>query len=131
MIEVFSPPRVGLWTKAFGLGEHAELDRRTVDGEGTRWDFDCPKRSNYSLALVRAEQPALIIGSPECTAFSCIQNLNQHNIRDPGQRQEQMQKAREHLIFSTCLYIEQVRAGRLFLHEHPAQASSWSEGCVQ
>ena len=28
------------------------------------------------------------------------------------------------------LYAEQVKAGRFFLHEHPAQASSWGEPVV-
>ena len=29
------------------------------------------------------------------------------------------------------LYADQIKAGRLFLHEHPAQASSWDEQCIE
>ena len=36
-----------------------------------------------------------------------------------------------HLAFAMELYEIQVKAGRHFLHEHPAGASSWRERCVQ
>ena len=36
-----------------------------------------------------------------------------------------------HLRFVCELYQEQVDAGRYFLHEHPAGATSWAEACIQ
>ena len=36
----------------------------------------------------------------------------------------------KHLEFVCQLYKLQAEAGRLFLHEHPAQASSWEEDCI-
>ena len=36
-----------------------------------------------------------------------------------------MKQAKEHLKFVTTLYKMQWEAGRLFLHEHPAGATSW------
>ena len=33
---------------------------------------------------------------------------------------------------SVCeLYLEQIRAGRLFMHEHPEGARSWDEECIK
>ena len=40
-------------------------------------------------------------------------------------------EAVEHLKFVCHLYRKQAEAGRWFLHEHPAQADSWGEQCVQ
>ena len=37
-----------------------------------------------------------------------------------------MKEAKEHLMFCLELYKIQIDGGRYFLHEHPAQASSWS-----
>ena len=42
-------------------------------------------------------------------------------------RQEMMKEARELLRFSCQVYALQHEAGRTFLHEHPATASSWGE----
>ena len=39
--------------------------------------------------------------------------------------------ARTHLMFCCQLYRDQLAAGRLFLHEHPATATSWWEPCIQ
>ena len=35
------------------------------------------------------------------------------------------------LRFVCELYQEQIDAGRYFLHEHPAGATSWSEKCIK
>ena len=40
-------------------------------------------------------------------------------------------RAMVHLRFVCELYTEQVQAGRYFLHEHPANATSWQEECMQ
>jgi hypothetical protein len=40
--------------------------------------------------------------------------------------QADKKNAIEHMNFAISLYIEQVQAGRYFLHEHPKNASSWN-----
>ena len=41
------------------------------------------------------------------------------------QLQVKLEEARNHLRFCMRLYKKQADAGRLFLHEHPAYATSW------
>ncbi len=36
-----------------------------------------------------------------------------------------------HLDFMVSTYIEQIEGGRLFLHEHPANATSWHKASVE
>eukprot|EP00972_Heterocapsa_arctica_P042704 6296306-Heterocapsa_arctica.AAC.1 len=46
---------------------------------------------------------------------------------DPSARSIMMERARTHLHFCIELYNIQLKAGRYFLHEHPATATSWSD----
>ena len=39
--------------------------------------------------------------------------------------QQELKDAKAHIKFCVSLYEIQIRAGRYFLHEHPAGASSW------
>ena len=72
----------------------------------------------------------LLIGSPMCTAFSTWQRVN-NEIRDPVTVAAEKKRAVMHLEFCVELYREQLRHGRYFLHEHPAQATSWQEEGVR
>ena len=42
-----------------------------------------------------------------------------------------MENGRRHLEFAAQLYEAQSKAGRYYLHEHPASASSWKEPAIQ
>ena len=42
-----------------------------------------------------------------------------------------MKEAILHVTFAVKLYKIQIASGRLFLHEHPDQASGWDLKCVQ
>ena len=42
-----------------------------------------------------------------------------------------MERAKVHMDFVCKLYKMQVQAGRYFLHEHPATATSWELKCTQ
>ena len=46
-------------------------------------------------------------------------------------KQEEFERARRHLKFVMHIYKMQIEAGRVFLHEHPAGASSWKLEEVQ
>ena len=76
------------------------------------------------------EKPALIVGSPACTAFSCLQNLSK-NRGDENKKKELMKEAVAHLEFCCALYHHQVSQGRYFLHEHPLTATPWQLQCVR
>ena len=64
-----------------------------------------------------------------CTLYSAWQRLNKD--KDIGAFRRRLRAAREHMIFVCELYVEQMASGRLFLHEHPAGASSWEETCIK
>ena len=88
------------------------------------WDFDDPRQRAKALERVRREKPALLIGSPMCTAFSTWQRIN-NKIGDESVVKREMDKAIMHLSFCVQLYREQLQGGRYFVHEHPEHASSW------
>ena len=71
-----------------------------------------------------------LIGSPMCTAFSSWQALNAVK-RDAGIVHREWVRAMLRLRFVCELYQEQLDAGRYFLHEHPAGATSWGEECIK
>ena len=88
IIEVFSPPRV---VKAMddskGFRNGLSLDLWTVGADGKRWDFDDDETQLKALRLIRQMKPLLVIGSPVCTPFSVLQNLNRERCSDPEKRQ--------------------------------------------
>eukprot|EP00973_Karenia_brevis_P080860 11217079-Karenia_brevis.AAC.1 len=53
--------------------------------------------------------------------FSNLQNLTPWT----PERVNELGEAREHIQFVVKLYAKQIEAGRVFLHEHPANATSW------
>ena len=63
----------------------------------------------------------LVTGSPVCTMFIKLQNLSQWSV-DKARR---LRESREHIRFVAKLYTAQVQQGRMFLHEHPREATSW------
>ena len=80
-------------------------------------------------ALLDEQGPALIVGSPMCTAHSPWQRIN--TVRHPMAYKRKKQQSRRHLEFVCKIYKMQYDKGLLLLHEHPAQADSWEEGCIR
>ena len=77
--------------------------------------------------MIRSRAPYLIICSPPCTKFSNLQNLNKA-INGPEWHEKfaaELEMAKAHVRFCVELMREQLAAGRHFLFEHPAWASSW------
>ena len=93
----------------------------------TGWDFNKRADRKRAQEYIAKYRPKLIIGSPSCTAFSQLQNLNP----DSGERQRKWREGCRHLKFVIELYKQQIEAGRWFLHEHPAGATSWGMGEVR
>ena len=131
LAEIYSPPRVtamaSLLPKMKLLPGFA-LDITCADPEdGQPWDFNDPAKRLKARERLRQEKPLFLVGSPMCTAWCTWQALNAHRSKDPAKMQRERVRARLHLDFVMNLYREQVEAGRFFLHEHPAHASSWGE----
>ena len=115
MVEAYSPPRVTLEAKKFGLKPGAAWDLTTG------WDFNRPSHRKAVERDVDQKKPLVIIGSPPCTPFSKLQTLN----RAAAGRKQKWKEGVEHMRFVVKLYKKQVLGGRVFLHEHPRNATSW------
>ena len=129
--ELYSPPRV---TEELGrlprmsLAGGPTFDLR-ADANGVAWDFRRADHRRRAREQIRQERPFIVIGSPPCTDFGAIQNLNRRHW-GPAEVRRRRAEAMVLLGFAVEVYWLQLEAGRHFLHEHPATASSWRERIV-
>ena len=128
--EVYSPPRVTARSSQFGVKPHFALDLTVDDDDGKPWDFSVPAKREKAKALVKLLKPYFLVGSPPCTAFSQLMNLNYANMSQQ-QISDMLTNAIAHVEFSCELYQIQIDEGRYFLHEAPDTATSWKLECVQ
>ena len=87
--------------------------------EGECWDLSKNSDVNELFEMIASEKPMIVTGSPFCTAFSQFQNASWYPKWEKWQ-------ATKLLHVALDVYEEQ-RGGRYFLHEHPLEASSWSD----
>jgi hypothetical protein len=106
------------------------MNLTTNDENGQPWNFDDAHQRQRARERLRADKPLILIGSPMCTAFSCLQSINYAKMH-PDRVRAILTRARMHLNFVCSLYEEQVQGGRYFIHEHPATATSWEEPAVK
>lgn len=128
--EIYSPKRVNGLCQKLGLVPGMSLDLTTSDHDGRPWDFNDPVMRYRAEEMVRKKKALLIVGSPMCTAFSQLQNINFCKMSP-----EDVRKVKEygirHLHFCLHLYRLQMANGLYFMHEHPLGASSWKLQEVQ
>jgi hypothetical protein len=132
VVELYSPPRV---TRQLGRVHSLHLAAGSTfdlvaDAHGKVWDFlraDDRERCRRQLAR---EKPYLVIGSPPCTQYSRLQNLNRGR-GDPRELQRKRTEAKVLLDFAVEVYQGQLARGAHFLHEHPLTATSWDEPSVK
>ena len=74
--EVFSPERINQVASKFGLVPGSSLDLRTG------WNFELESHRRKAWGLLHRTQPYVVIGSPPCTFFSQLQEINKHVHRD-------------------------------------------------
>ena len=124
--ELYSPPRV---TVELGGLPHLSLKGGSTfywgggDANGRSWDFRILEHRRRARAQIVREEPYLVIGSPPCTEFSALQKLCRGR-RSEVERRRRLADARVLLAFAVESYQLQLAAGRHFLHEHPATATS-------
>jgi len=120
LVEMYSPERIATVAREKGLRAGLSMDLLTG------WNFDREQDREEARRYVRRVKPMVVVGSPMCTAFSQLQNLNwgKSEERDEKMR-EALKKACRHMEFMMEIYQIQIDGGRYFLHEHPATASSW------
>ena len=75
VMEVYSPERVASYCKEFGLAPGSSLDL------SNGFDFDTHQDRQRACEIVHRDIPLLIIGSPPCTYFSMLNELNKHMNR--------------------------------------------------
>ena len=131
--EVYSPPRV---TKAanerprLGVSGRNAFDITHKDKNGRRWDFSKIADRREARAKIKAEEPDWVIGSPPCTPFSVLNDRWNYPKMCPLEVDRRKAEGRVHLAFCAEIYLDQLRRGAHFLHEHPEGASSWQEPCI-
>ena len=129
VMEVHSPVRVAAICSKFGLTPGVSLDLKNG------WDFDKAADRREAVRKVLEDKPSLLIGSPPCTWFSMLQELNIAKYRDnpewQAKYQLELEKAIRHVKFCCQLYRLQMKDGRYWLHEHPWSARSWQLPCIQ
>ena len=97
---------------------------------GGGWNFDKLKDRRAAIRLVKETKPYLLIGSPMCTWFSTMMNVNLRKM-PPEKVRKEVKRAIRHMKFVCSLYELQSKEGRYFLDEHPAGASSWKLSCIR
>ena len=127
--EVYSPDRVNEVARRWGLRPGSSMD--LTNG----YDFTKASDRKRAWDKIKEEDPFLLIGSPPCTLFSILQELNLVVNRDkPGWLEEferRKAEAIEHIRFCCTLYDYQLKRGKHFLHEHPWTARSWKLDFIQ
>ena len=126
--EIFSPERVATVCREFGSEPRLSMDIKSG------YDFDNKKDRDRCWEAIERDTPTLVIGSPPCTSFSRLQELNKFVYKDDQlwmlKFQEQMEQAKRYVEFCAKVYKFQIDNGRHFLHEHPYLATSWGLDCV-
>ncbi len=133
--EIYSPPRITKLIrelKSKWVQPGFALDLTVTDPyDNQSWDFTKAEKRERARRLFRKQRPFFLIGSPECTPFSTWQFLNVHKYSNPEAKRRARVEAEVHMRFVISLYYEQIEAGRFFLHEHPAWATSWSMDAME
>ncbi len=126
--EIFSPERVASVCREFGLEPGLSVDIKSGYG------FDSKKDRDRCWEALERDKPTLVIGSPHCTLFSRLQELNKFMYKDDKlwmlKIQERMEQAKRYVEFCAKVYKFQIDNGRYFLHEHPYLATSWGLDCI-
>ena len=125
LMDVFSPPRLVPEATRQGLQASVSLDKTTW------WDADVAEDRLELQRLLGSHRPGMLMMSPECRMFSILtRNCNLPKM-DPLLVQIQMSQAVSHVDLCMELATQQCEAGRYFVLEHPAGASSWKLPSVQ
>ena len=125
LAEFYSPPRVLPCARTKGLTGCLSLD--LLCG----WDFRVKRLRNLSLHLLSVLSIMLVILSPPCTIFSELQRLWNFKRMLKETFEAKWAEGMLYLEHAMLCCMCQHNAGRAFVFEHPARASSWKTSVVQ
>ena len=120
--EIFSPERVTKLCKKYGLIARDSFDLR--DG----YVLADERTQARVIDRINRTNPTVVIGSPPCTLFSRLQQLNLH-VHGPewaAKFEVEKKKAAAHIVFCLKVFQLQRARGAYFLFEHPESADSWN-----
>ena len=85
--EIYSPARVAQMTRDKKMrhvlpGFACDITMNDPE-DGLSWDVSLKAKRDKARKQLREQKPYMLIGSPECAAFSVLQNLNTAESRDP------------------------------------------------
>ena len=126
--EFYSVPRVicALWDQTDLGGQHVvALDINTG------WDFLQPDLCALSLQLLCVWNIMVLMLSPPCTAFSALQAMWNFPKLSPDRVAQIWRVGMIFLEHAMDAARVQLDGGRFFAFEHPANATSWGQPCVQ
>ena len=121
--EVFSPPRVVTIAQRSGLRGGWSIDKIVEKEPGVKWDLTVKSHQDEVLKLIKATEPGLIVGSPPCSWYSRMMQLNWPKISN-RRKKHMLREAKTLLDFAVECYKLQVEGNRVFIHEHPQTAQS-------
>ena len=93
---------------------------------GRTWDLSDPEVQQKARKLFYKSKPSLLVASPPCTLFSQMQYLS-GGVKDI----DAWNRAVAMLEFAVEMCVRQAKAGRIFVFEHPAYATSWKLPCLE
>jgi hypothetical protein len=118
--EFYSVPRVLPAARRRGLRGSLSLDLLTG------WDFRFQAVRDISDRLLSALSVAILILSPPCTAFSSLQRVFNYKKLPVEVVRRKMEAAMVLLCHAIACAMLMYRAGKCFVFEHPASATSWN-----
>ena len=127
--EAYSVPRAAKMAarmKSLNIAGGKSYDLRTNDKNGKPWDFTKASNRRQARLEISHEKPDVLVGSPPCTDCSILSRAWNFPRMDPQEVTRRRIAASVHLTFCCQLYLDQIKAGRYFLHEHPESADSWT-----
>ena len=108
--EIYSPPRVVPHAEKVGFMPGWSLDLTVKDENGQPYDFSKHECREKARRLIHKTKPLLLVGSPMCTWFSALQNLNKKHM-SRSDWQKAYNNAEEHNKFVFEFFDIQVRGG--------------------
>ena len=102
----------------------AALDLRTVNDNGTPWNFSLEKHRKEAVRLIDGLDPTWIVGLPPRIAFSQWNVSMNYPEMDPEVVKRMIAECEVHLEFVAKLDRRQYNRGKYLFHEHPAGAKS-------
>jgi hypothetical protein len=112
IVEIYSPKRVTAVGEEIGLRPGLSMDLLTG------WDFDKQSDRKAAIKYVKEVKPWLVIGSPMCTMFSQLMNLNWNKSKERDDKMRDMLgRAIRHVEFMIVIYRMQIDGGAEHIEE--------------